>query len=703
MFCFKNGNFSRWHRSWPPGAGRVFKAFFLFGVLAVLWSLWLVPATAGTVTFTDLGGHWAAAAVQQAVAAGYLKGYPDGTFKPDQGVTRAEFVAILNQAFKVSGSGSGQLPYRDVSKNGWYYSAISSAVARGYVDGYADGTFRPDQAITRQEAAVWLDRLLNLQGEATLSFKDASVIASEARDAVARLAVKKIMSGYPDGTFGPKRTITRAEAAVLVGKALASGSTTANGTKPVSVYLQVKGSLVNIRSAPNTGSAVLGQVQEWDVLQAAAQTADNWYQVQFKGGTGWIAGWLVDVYQTKPPARGDPGTLDVRVSSSDSRVVVTITSDEQTSFTWQDEAEGLVVTVPGVSVVRTPLSISVGQLGIDRVETTLQSGDPGQARVKLVYSGSPGPSCQVDNSTPGTVKVTVAPQISQVSAAKEGDGVAVTVQGSASLSYNYFRLQNPKRLVFDFSGFVLNGSLRNWQADPGVAGFSSLRISQFQENTVRLVAEVTGSFSLSKETSNGGKTMVLHFQPAAPGSKKVVLDPGHGGSDPGAIGPDGVQEKDVNLAIAEKAADYLRKQGVEVTLTRGAEFVGLAERGQLANDLEADVFVSIHANSVGNNPSVGGTGTYTYAPAGSALEGQRSVRLELAELLQQELVKALGLRDTGIHEANYQVLRDTTMPAALVEVAFISNPQEEQLLNSPGFQDQAAQAIAQGIIKFLEQ
>jgi len=136
-----------------------------------------------------------------------------------------------------------------------------------------------------------------------------------------------------------------------------------------------------------------------------------------------------------------------------------------------------------------------------------------------------------------------------------------------------------------------------------------------------------------------------------------------------------------------------------VILTRATDTdVGLRERAEIANKRGADVFVSIHSNA-SYKPDIGGTATYTLARDSSAY--QREERLYLAQLLQEELVAALGLRDIGVLQENFAVLKYTQMPAALVEIAFISNPFEEQLLADPGFQARAAAAIARGIVRFL--
>ncbi len=194
------------------------------------------------------------------------------------------------------------------------------------------------------------------------------------------------------------------------------------------------------------------------------------------------------------------------------------------------------------------------------------------------------------------------------------------------------------------------------------------------------------------------------FTPGLKG-KVIVLDPGHGGSDPGAIGPAAqVMEKDVTLAISLKVKDLLTKAGSNVILTRsddrdvfgpnasGADELGA--RAAIGNRNNADVFIDIHANSF-RDPSVGGTATYYY--------GSSSYSRLLAQSVQSAVTASDGLSDRGVYTANFYVLRRTLMPAVLLETAFLTNPSEEALLNNPQFQQKVAQGIVNGITNFFSQ
>jgi N-acetylmuramoyl-L-alanine amidase len=181
----------------------------------------------------------------------------------------------------------------------------------------------------------------------------------------------------------------------------------------------------------------------------------------------------------------------------------------------------------------------------------------------------------------------------------------------------------------------------------------------------------------------------------------VCIDPGHGDYDPGAIGPNGTREKDIALLMALQVGKILQAANVKVVYTRTSDqSKALAERVVLANESGADLFVSIHCNSV-TNPTAHGMEVYTTPGQGKAdLAAEEIVRAWLKYLPGHTIRKDLSDGDSD-KEANFYVLRYTTMPAVLVETAFISNPREEQKLKSANFQAKAAQAIAEGILQYL--
>lgn len=180
--------------------------------------------------------------------------------------------------------------------------------------------------------------------------------------------------------------------------------------------------------------------------------------------------------------------------------------------------------------------------------------------------------------------------------------------------------------------------------------------------------------------------------------RKIAVDPGHGGSDPGAIGVSGVKEKVINLIIAEKLITLLHEAGATVVVTRsGDQTVIHQQRVDLINSSKADIMISIHANAYSNSES-NGTESFYHASAANAAASRH-----LALQLQRELISALGLRNRGVKESSFFVLKNVRIPAALVELAFISNPAEEGILLDPAAQERAAMALYRGIVVYFQQ
>lgn len=186
--------------------------------------------------------------------------------------------------------------------------------------------------------------------------------------------------------------------------------------------------------------------------------------------------------------------------------------------------------------------------------------------------------------------------------------------------------------------------------------------------------------------------------------KTIVLDPGHGGSDPGAVGANKTMEKTITLAVAQRLKPMLEKAGAKVFLTRNddrdvfgpnASAVDeLSARTTVANNNKADIFVSIHINSF-TNPIAGGIATYYYQ--------KTPYDALLASSIQSTIAPASGLQNRGINAANFYVIKRSVMPAVLTELGFISNPEEEKLMNTDDFQQKMAQSIYLGLDKFFTQ
>jgi N-acetylmuramoyl-L-alanine amidase len=281
--------------------------------------------------------------------------------------------------------------------------------------------------------------------------------------------------------------------------------------------------------------------------------------------------------------------------------------------------------------------------------------------------------------------------------------------------YKVLPLADPFRIVID------------------IAGDRPLELSAITPEVHTPAAEPKDGIARILEKVPPERPLKVHIPPGAAqaGLRRIVVDAGHGGKDPGAIGPSGVQEKDVTLALARVLAKRLEENlGCEVILTRNSDvFLPLEERTAIANKVGADLFISIHANA-STNRSAYGTETYYLNFAkndkaaavvarenGTSLKQVGDLELILFDLManskinessrlateiQKSLVDRLGrhysdIRDLGVKQGPFYVLLGATMPSVLVEAAFISHKREEALLIDQQYHERTAAAITQGV------
>lgn len=190
----------------------------------------IVPSVPAMAAPSDIAGHWAESVITQWQNKGLIQGYEDGTFKPGNTITRAEFVTLMNNAKGFWSEGS--INFSDVKNGSWFYSAVARAVAAGYVKGYSDGSFKPGNTITRAEAAVMIANAARLSANeaGAYRFTDIGSIPAWARGSVGAVVAAGYMTGYPDGSFDANASISRAEAVSSLNRML--GGTAYQPTQP---------------------------------------------------------------------------------------------------------------------------------------------------------------------------------------------------------------------------------------------------------------------------------------------------------------------------------------------------------------------------------------------------------------------------------------------------------------------------------------
>ncbi len=319
--------------------------------------------------------------------------------------------------------------------------------------------------------------------------------------------------------------------------------------------------------------------------------------------------------------------------------------------------------------------------------------------------------------------------------------------------HSLFVLHEPERVVIDVRGAHAVGNLRTGKGTPSL--LRGVRHAQRNGNDLRLVLDLrrkaTPRSFVLKPTGGNGYRLVVDLHEGASGRRQpvvtarahehkrrdvvIAIDPGHGGKDPGAIGPRGTREKDVVLAVARRLANKINRQpGMKAVLTRDRDvFLPLRERIRRARRHKADLFVSLHADA-SPDKRVSGSSVYVLSENGASSELARwlaerenaadlvggvkiskmdsqlaSVLLDLSQDhtieesldLAQDMLNSLGkvnrLRSRRVEKAAFAVLKSPDIPSVLVETAFISNPREERRLRSKAHQDKIASALYRGI------
>lgn len=275
------------------------------------------------------------------------------------------------------------------------------------------------------------------------------------------------------------------------------------------------------------------------------------------------------------------------------------------------------------------------------------------------------------------------------------------------------KLTGPNRIVVDLpnvkfgpefaSVSPLDGNQNGQFEVNGYPAVSKVRYSLYSNSpsTVRVVIDL--NYANGYQVTNLGDGLIivdLNQQgssdpsatvPGGNGKKLVVIDAGHGGTDPGAISTTGKKEKDFTLAVVQKVAALLKNEpDIDFVLTRsGDTYPTLSDRSNLANKLKADVFVSVH----GNSGAASASGVETYYT--------RSDSATFAKIMHKYLVAATGLTDRKVKTSSLHVTRETTMPAVLLECGFLSNKGDEAKMYSSAFQQRVAEGIVAGIKEYL--
>ncbi|MDV2684328.1 N-acetylmuramoyl-L-alanine amidase [Alkalihalophilus lindianensis] len=507
---------------------------------------------AQTTQFNDVStSHWANKEIHFLRGKNVISGYEDNTFKPNNSLTRAQAAVIMTNILGVGERNVSQATFPDVPTTFWASGSIEQAAALGIFTG-RDGRFYPNEHISKAQMAVVLSRSFNLAGQSTSSFTDISN-GFWAVQEISSLERNHIVE--TGGKFEPNRATTRAEFAAYVTRSAEPSfrlSSSDGDTVQFEGRVVTSSSTLNIRSQPSTSGTVIGSLTRGATVDIYGQSG-NWYQI--KHGSGW------------------------------------------------------------------------GYVHSDFIEKVSGSGSDG---------GTSNPEVIAE------AQVTASSLNVRESANTTSNTIGRLTQGQTVSIYGY---------EGNWALILFNGKWAYVHAD---------------------------YLNISTPGSNGLTNRV------------IAIDPGHGGTDPGAVA-NGLRETDITLGIGRELEKLLNNRGANPFLTRTNDtFIPLEERAKMANDRNADLFVSIHANAFSSS-SANGVESYWNSTHSSADSKK------LAESINKYLASDLGMNNRGVKEAGFVVIRQSRMPAVLIEVGFITNTNDANKMKQPDFYNKAANAVLKGI------
>lgn len=453
-----------------------------------------------------------------------------------------------------------------------------------------------------------------------------------------------------------------------------------------------------------------------------------------------------------------------------------------------EEADRRTHWLPALASSRPGLSVVLGLIAIAALFSAgvwwgMQVHGPGSTKGLRSVAAPAAVAATTDNlmdparfspeaASPNAADNKAFPKITSVRHWSSAVGSTVVVDMEEQVPYEVHRLMSPERIYFDLHNTALAPNLDGQSIDVGDAALARVRIAQPVPGVTRLVLDTRdgSNFSVSMETNpyrlvielRGNDRAVaanprlapqperktaapaVALSPAPPkpaderlaartGKFRVVLDAGHGGWDLGTVGRQGLVEKDLVLDVTQRLGKLLHSRlGVDVVFTRTADdYLPLDQRADIANQAQADLFVSVHAN-YSNSVNARGVETYysnffaapgskeiekrenegvvtpaTVSLSATALQEKIEESRHLAASVQRALYAALApkspdIRDRGIKDAAFVVLTGTTMPAILTEISFVSSPADEHNLRSEAYRQQIAEALYKGIARYEE-
>lgn len=412
---------------------------------------------------------------------------------------------------------------------------------------------------------------------------------------------------------------------------------------------------------------------------------DEWYNIKTENGnTGWIETYFITLPPKKYVVNNKSYSINIRKGPA--------TNTEQVGQLLQGEKAKYINTYHSWHIIEYKneeyyIASWLTDIVSDGVDKTyllydkINIRDNSSINSKIVFLGNKHESYSVYGEKNGWLKIKLS-----------NNKFGYIAAWLTSYNLNYYS-EGSKGYKTTIDGLnIRTGPSTNYTKIDTIDSSTSLKIISSENGWDKVI------------TKDGqiGWCNNAYLKPISPLKDKIILlDPGHGGKDPGSISYSGKYEKYVNLTVANKLKENLESLGATVYLTRTKDiYINNTERGRMADKLGADILISIHHNSLDSEKSY----YYGFSSYYNTINNKDSkYGYDLAESLYLNAITLNGVYQDGIYDRNYQVLRETSTPAALIEIGFMSNPQEEMNVHNDSFQNLMVEKLSNGIIDYFKE
>jgi N-acetylmuramoyl-L-alanine amidase len=430
---------------------------------------------------------------------------------------------------------------------------------------------------------------------------------------------------------------------------ITNGQNNTNSSTSLAKSATISGHNVNVRSQPSLQSSIVGQVNKGDRVDIVSQN-NNWYEITYNNKKAWVHRDYISFNSATQTSSSQtpttPKTGIVSVSSLNVREKASLSSQVVGSV-----KRGNTITILSESNGWYEITLSNGKRGwVANYYITLQTTSSSQQPEKKI-----SPSTEIENSSSKVVKV-----LENGTNLRSGPSTSnrVVERGNAGDTYelvatkgDWYQVKLANNNTAYIAGWLVNAPGSTTQVErPGVG------VTQYLRN------------------------------------KTIVIDPGHGGNDSGAIGARGTLEKNVTIRTSRLLSEKLSAAGANVIMTRNSDiYVGLPSRVSMSHYRNADAFISVHYDSI-RDSSVRGITSYYY----------KNSDVSLASALQSEIIRSTQMKSRGYRQGNYQVIRNNRQPSTLLELGYLSNVSEELTINSAGYQENVTNGIYYGLAQYFK-